>query len=260
MENRRMEYKKFERKKSAEDVIFGVRAVIEAIKADREINKILIQKGMNKDLFSELKDALAGHDFQLQFVPVQKLDGVIDGNHQGVIAYVSPIEYQLIEPFVEERMEKGEKPMILVLDRITDVRNFGAIARTAECQGVDAILIPSKGSALVTADAIKTSAGALNRIPVCKTTNLKDSLFYLQQLGMRIVACTEKSKIPLYEVNLRGSVAIILGSEEDGITSDLLNLSDIKARIPMRGEIASMNVGVAAGMILYEKTRQELRD
>jgi 23S rRNA (guanosine2251-2'-O)-methyltransferase len=254
-----MEPRKFERIKSNEDLIFGVRSVIEAVKAEREINKILIQKGMNKDLFTELKDALAGKDLQLQFVPIQKLDGLVDGNHQGVIAYVSPIEYLEIEPFIEAKLEKGEKPLVLVLDRITDVRNFGAIARTAECQGVDAILIPSKGSALVTADAIKTSAGALNRIPVCKTNNLKETLFYLQQCGMRIVACTEKSKIPLYEVNLRGPVCIILGSEEDGITSDLLNLSDIKARIPMRGEIASMNVGVAAGMILYEKTRQELR-
>jgi 23S rRNA (guanosine2251-2'-O)-methyltransferase len=253
-----MEPRKYERKKSNEDLIFGVRSVIEAIKAEREINKILIQKGMNKDLFTELKDALAGKDYQLQFVPIQKLDGLIDGNHQGVIAYVSPIEYGEIEPLIEAKLEKGEKPLVLVLDRITDVRNFGAIARTAECQGVDAILIPSKGSALVTADAIKTSAGALNRIPVCKTTNLKESLFYLQQCGMRIVACTEKSKIPLYEVNLRGPVCIILGSEEDGITSDLLNLSDIKARIPMRGEIASLNVGVSAGIILYEKTRQEL--
>lgn len=253
-----MEQRKYERKKSNEDLIFGVRSVIEAIKAEREINKILIQKGMNKDLFTELKEALAGKDYQLQFVPIQKLDGIIDGNHQGVIAYVSPIEYGEIEPLIEAKLEKGEKPLVLVLDRITDVRNFGAIARTAECQGVDAILIPTKGSALVTADAIKTSAGALNRIPVCKTKSLKDSLFYLQQCGMRIVACTEKSKIPLYEVNLRGPVCIILGSEEDGITSDLLNLSDIKARIPMRGEIASLNVGVSAGIILYEKTRQEL--
>ncbi|MFN5784323.1 MAG: 23S rRNA (guanosine(2251)-2'-O)-methyltransferase RlmB [Flavobacteriia bacterium] len=254
-----MENKRFERRRStADDLIFGVRAVIEAVKAEREINKILIQKGMNKDLFTELKNALIGKNFQLQFVPVQKLDGLVDGNHQGVIAYVSPIEYQTIEPLVEALIEQGKKPLVLVLDRITDVRNFGAIARTAECQGVDAILIPSKGSALVTADAVKTSAGALNRIPVCKTNSLKDSLFYLQQCGMRIVSCTEKSKIPLYEVNLRGSVAIILGSEEDGITSDLLNLSDIKAKIPLRGEIASLNVGVAAGMVLYEKTRQEL--
>jgi 23S rRNA (guanosine2251-2'-O)-methyltransferase len=253
-----MEQRKYERKKSLEDLIFGVRAVIEAIKAEREINKILIQKGMHKELFLELKTALQGKEFQLQFVPVQKLDGLVDGNHQGVIAFVSPIEYQLIEPLIDAKLEKGEKPLVLVLDRITDVRNFGAIARTAECQGVDAILIPSKGSALVTADAIKTSAGALNRIPVCKTSSLKESIFYMQQSGMRIVACTEKSKVPLYEVNLRGSVAIILGSEEDGITSDLLNMADIKAKIPMRGNIASLNVGVSAGVILYEKTRQEL--
>lgn len=253
-----MEERKFERKKNTEDMIFGVRAVIEAIKAEREINKIMIQKGMNKELFSELKEILAGKNFQLQFVPVEKLDSLTDGNHQGVIALVSPIEYKSIEPFVEEMLERGEKPMILVLDRITDVRNFGAIARTAECQGVDAILIPSKGSALVTADAIKTSAGALNRITVCKTDSLKESLFYLQQLGVRIIACSEKANIPLYQVNMRGSVAIILGSEEDGITSDLMNLADIKAKIPMRGEIASLNVSVSAGMILYEKTRQEL--
>jgi 23S rRNA (guanosine2251-2'-O)-methyltransferase len=155
-------------------------------------------------------------------------------------------------------LEEGKKPTILVLDRITDVRNFGAIARTAECEGVDAILIPSKGSALVTSDAMKASAGALNRIPVCKTDDLKNSLFYLQQSGLRLIACTEKSATPLYQVNLRGSVAVIMGSEENGITQDLINMSDIKAKIPMRGEISSLNVGVATGMVLYEKLRQEL--
>jgi 23S rRNA (guanosine2251-2'-O)-methyltransferase len=247
----------FERTREPEDVIFGVRSVIEAIKADREINRIVIQKGMNKELFMELKEVLQGKDFNLQFVPIEKLNKVTTANHQGVIAYVSPIEYAIIEDFVDQLIEKGEKPSILVLDRITDVRNFGGLARTAECLGVDAILIPAKGSALVTADAVKTSAGALNRIPVCKTNDLKNSLFYLQQSGMRIVACTEKSKIPMYEVNLRGSVAIIMGSEESGISSDLLNLADIKARIPMDGEIASLNVGVATGMVLYEKMRQE---
>jgi 23S rRNA (guanosine2251-2'-O)-methyltransferase len=253
-----MQNGKYERKKKNDDVIYGVRAVIEAVNANRDINKILIQKGMNKDLFMELKEALKGKDHALQFVPVQKIDALVDGNHQGVLAYVAPIAYGEIEPFVEELLEAGKKPVILVLDRITDVRNFGAIARTAECQGVDAILIPSKGSAMVTADAIKTSAGALNRLLVCKTNSLKDSLFYIQQCGLRIVACTEKSAVPLYEVNLRGGVAIVMGSEEDGITSDLLNMADIKAKVPMKGEIASMNVGVAAGIVLYERTRQEL--
>jgi 23S rRNA (guanosine2251-2'-O)-methyltransferase len=252
------EFQKRERKESADEFIFGVRAVIEAIKADREINKIMILKGMNKDLFQELKDILANKNYYLQFVPVEKLDKITDNNHQGVIAFVAPITYGSVEKLVEQMMEEGKKPTVLVLDRITDVRNFGAIARTAECQGVDAILIPSKGSVQVTSDAIKTSAGALNRIPVCKSDNIKDTLFYLQQCGMRIVACTEKTNIPLYTVNLRGSVVIILGSEEDGITNDFLNMADIKAKIPMRGEIASMNVGVAAAIVLYEKTRQEL--
>lgn len=252
-----MEKNTYQRKED-KDIIFGVRAVIEAIRAEREINKILIQKGMQKELFMELKEALKGKDLNLQFVPAQKLDRLTQNNHQGVIAFVSPVEYFSIETLVDEKMLAGEKVNILVLDRITDVRNFGGIARTAECQGVDAILIPSKGSALVTSDAVKTSAGALNRIPVCKTDDLKNTLFYLQQSGIRLVACTEKSKNKLYEVNLRGSVAIILGSEEDGITNDLINMSDISAKVPMRGEIASLNVGVATGMILYEKTRQEL--
>jgi 23S rRNA (guanosine2251-2'-O)-methyltransferase len=245
-------------KKNDDEFIFGVRAVIEAIKANREINKIMIQKGMNKDLFQELKDTLVDKNFYLQFVPIEKLNKITENNHQGVIAYVAPIAYHSVEELVEKMLEKGEKPCVLVLDRITDVRNFGAIARTAECQGVDAILIPSRGSVQVTSDAIKTSAGALNRIPVCKSDNIKNSLFYLQQCGLRIVACTEKTETPLYQANLRGSVVIIMGSEEDGITSDFLNMADIKARIPMRGEIASMNVGVAAGIVLYEKTRQEL--
>lgn len=248
---------RYEKKEDA-DVIFGVRAVIEAIKAKREINKIMIQKGMNKELFNELKEALKGNDYNLQFVPIEKLNAITRQNHQGVVAYSSPVEYQNIETIVDDKMEKGEKICILVLDRITDVRNFGGIARTAECQGVDAILIPAKGSALVTSDAIKTSAGALNRIPVCKTDDLKNTLFYLQQSGIRLIACTEKAKSNLYETNLRGNIAVIMGSEENGITQDLINMSDIDTKIPMRGAIASLNVGVAAGMLLYEKTRQEL--
>jgi 23S rRNA (guanosine2251-2'-O)-methyltransferase len=243
---------------NSDHFIFGVRAVIEAIKADREIDKILIQKGMNKELFLELKDALKGKNYPLQFVPVDKLKAITDMNHQGVIAISSPVAYFKVEELVEELISQDKKPFVLALDRITDVRNFGAIARTAECMGVDAILIPSKGSATVTADAIKTSAGALNRIKVCKTDSLKDSLYYIQQCGLRIVAATEKSKIPLYETNLRGSVAVIMGSETDGITADLINLADISCRIPMHGEIASLNVGVATGMILYERVRQEL--
>lgn len=244
--------------KNSEDFIFGVRSVIEAIKAGRDLNKVLIQKGMEKELFIELKEELKGHQYPLQFVPVEKLNAITESNHQGVIAYVSPVSYYKIEDVVEELLGEDKKPFILALDRITDVRNFGAIARTAECMGVDAILLPEKGSVTVTPDAVKTSAGALSRIKVCKTQSLKDSLFYIQQCGMRIVACTEKSNTPAYQTNLRGSVAVIMGSEKDGITSDLINLADVACEIPMKGEIASLNVGVATGMMLYEKLRQEL--
>ncbi|PWL28840.1 MAG: 23S rRNA (guanosine(2251)-2'-O)-methyltransferase RlmB [Fluviicola sp. XM-24bin1] len=246
------------RKKDTGDYIFGVRAVIEAVKAGRELNKILIQKGMNKELFLELKQALKGENYNLQFVPTEKLNAITENNHQGVIAYVSPVEYHKAEELIEALIEEGKKPFVLALDRLTDVRNFGAIARTAECEGVDAIIIPSKGSVTVTPDAIKTSAGALNRIKVCKTDNLKDTLFYIQQCGLRLVASTEKGSVPLYETNLRGSVAVIMGSEKDGVSQDLINMADVKCRIPMRGEIASLNVSVAAGMVLYEKLRQEL--
>jgi 23S rRNA (guanosine2251-2'-O)-methyltransferase len=245
-------------KRERTDIIFGVHAVIEAIRADREINKIIIQKGISKETFQQLREELKGKDLFLQYVPVQKLDTLTDGNHQGVIAYITPISYQNAESLADKWVEEGKKFSFIVLDRITDVRNFGAIARTAECQGIDAILIPSKGSALVSADAVKTSAGALSRIPVCKTDDLKNTLFYLQQLGVRLVSCTEKGNVPLYECNLRGNVAMIFGSEENGITQDLLNMSDIKTKIPMQGKVSSLNVGVSVGMVAYEKTRQEL--
>ena len=251
-------YERREKKTPNEEFIYGVRAVIEAIRAGRGFNKILIQKGMDKELFLELKEELKGHHFQLQFVPQEKLNSYTEDNHQGVVALVSPITYHKIEDVVEGLLAEEKKVFVLALDRITDIRNFGAIARTAECEGVDAILIPNKGSAQVTADAIKTSAGALNRIKVCKSDNFKDSLYYIQQCGLRLVACTEKASVPLYETNLRGSVAVIMGSEMDGITSDLINMADISCKIPMRGEIASLNVGVATGMVLYEKLRQEL--
>lgn len=202
-----MEQQRTERKyrKEREDIIFGIRAVIEAVNADKELNKILIQKGLHKELFEELKSALQGKNYFLQFVPVQKLDTLTEGNHQGVIAMIPPISYQEIEPLVDALLEKDEKPFIVVLDRITDVRNFGAIARTAECQGAHAILIPSKGSALATSDAMKASAGALNRIPICKTNDLKNTLFYLQQSGLRIVACTEKGNVLLRNESSRFS-------------------------------------------------------
>lgn len=254
MEKRKDSYQRKEKK----DIIFGIHPVIEAIKSGQELNKIMIQRGIEKDHFKELKDVLADKEYYLQYVPIQKLNTLTAGNHQGVVAFVTPIEYQNIETLVDQWVEEEKKPCILALDRITDVRNFGAIARSAECQGVDAILIPSKGSALVTADAVRTSSGALSRIPVCKTEDLKNSLFYIQQSGYRVVACTEKSSMPLQDVNLRGAMVIVMGSEENGITSDLINMADLRTNIPMLGNIASLNVGVATGIVLYEKMRQEL--
>ncbi|MEJ6506026.1 MAG: 23S rRNA (guanosine(2251)-2'-O)-methyltransferase RlmB [Crocinitomicaceae bacterium] len=254
MEHRKDTYQRKEKK----DIIFGVHPVIEAVKSGQELNKVMIQRGIEKEYFKELKDALADKDYYIQYVPIEKLNTLTAGNHQGVVAFVTPIEYQNIETLVDKWVEEEKKPCILVLDRITDVRNFGAIARSAECQGVDAILIPSRGSALVTADAVRTSSGALSRIPVCKSENLKNSLFYIQQSGYRIVACTEKSTMPLQQVNLRGAMAIVMGSEENGITTDLINMADLRTNIPMLGNIASLNVGVATGIILYEKMRQEL--
>jgi len=246
------------RREEEEDIIFGVRSVIEAVKADRPINKILIQKGMNKELFYELKDVLADKKYNLQFVPIHKLNRLTRKNHQGVIAQVSPIEYQELSPIVTKLFEEGELPLILILDRLTDVRNFGAIARTAECNGVHAIVIPNKDSVSVTSDAVKTSAGALNKIPVCKVENLSSTIHELKQTGVQIVAATEKTKNPLYKVDFTLPTAIIMGSEEDGVSMKLLGESDVKAMIPMTGTIASLNVSVSSGIMMYECARQRM--
>lgn len=243
-------------KKEIPDLIFGVRAVIEAVYAEKEINKIMIQRGMEKALFKELKEALANKKYTLQFVPAEKLNRLTNKNHQGVVAFISPVEYFNIEDIISSIFEKGDEPNILILDRITDVRNFGAIARSAECSGVHAIVVPDRESALITSDSIKTSAGALSKIPVCKTRNLLETVEYLKTSGLRIVACTEKTDQLIFDVTLGGSTAIIMGSEEDGISNELLRLAHQKAKIPILGTLGSYNVGVSAGIILYEKMRQ----
>lgn len=237
--------------------IFGVHSVIEALHSDVIINKILIQKGMDKDLFIQLKRALQGKDHQLQFVPIEKINKVCKQNHQGVLAFVSPAAYHETVTIVEELLEKGKQPNLLMLDRITDVRNFGAIARTAECMGVDAIIIAAKGAAQITPDAIKTSSGALSRIPVCRELHLQDVLLMLKQYDFKIIACTEKTSHLVSDTNLIGASLIIMGSEENGVSQELLKQADVRAKIPMMGQISSLNVGVASGIILYEKMMQE---
>lgn len=244
------------RKGEIEDLIFGVRAVIEAVEARKEINKIMIQRGMDKALFKELKEALANKKYTLQFVPAEKINRLTTKNHQGVVAFISPVVYHEIENILNDVFEAGDVPSVLVLDRITDVRNFGAIARTAECAGVHAIVIPDRNSALITSDSIKTSSGALHKIPVCKTRDLVETVEYLKNAGLRVVACTEKTNDFVFDVTLSGPTAIILGSEEDGISQELLTLAHQRAKIPLLGTIGSYNVGVSAGVILYEKMRQ----
>lgn len=240
------------------NLIFGTRAVIEAIKAGKEIEKILLQKGLSNQLFNELRQALKTNPVPYQFVPPEKFRKITDKNHQGVIAFISELHYYKIEDILPEIFERGEVPVLLILDKVTDVRNFGAIARSAECSGVHAIIIPTKGSAQINADAVKTSAGALHRIPVCREDNLKHTIDYLKESGLTVIACHEKTDKLLYDADFKKPVAIIMGSEETGISGEYLKRSDLAVKIPMKGNIASLNVSVATGIILFEVIRQRL--
>lgn len=245
-----------ERIKENNEFVFGIRAVIEAIKAARDIETIYIQRGLSGELFLELKALLTGSLIPMSVVPIEKLNRMTQKNHQGVIAVISPITYQNIEDLIPAIYEKGETPLILVLDSITDVRNMGAIARTAACVGVHAIVVPLKNAAQINADAIKTSAGALFSIPVCRHPNLHKTCLFLQDSGLQIVACTEKTNDFIYAPDYTVPTAIVMGSEDEGISDDLLRVADHLAKIPMAGKIESLNVSVAAGVILYEAVRQ----
>jgi len=241
-----------------ETVIYGTRPVIEAIKSGKEIDKILIQSGLKNELFYELKKLINQFNIPFQYVPIQKLNRITSKNHQGLIAYASIIEYQNIENILPMFYEQGKVPFIMILDRITDVRNMGAIARTAECAGVQAIIIPSKGSAMINSDAIKTSAGALSKIFVCRSNDLKDSIEFLKNCGLQIIACTEKAENNYYDADYTKPTAIIMGSEENGISTEYLKLSDMQVKISVMGEIESLNVSVAAGIIAFDAVKQRL--
>jgi 23S rRNA (guanosine2251-2'-O)-methyltransferase len=239
-------------------LIFGTRAVIEAIEAGKEIEKILLQKGLSNELYHQLRNALKGKNIPLQFVPPEKLKRVTSKNHQGVIAYLTEITYYHTENLLPEVFEKGKIPLLLILDRVTDVRNFGAIARSAECAGVDFIIIPSRGSAQINGDAIKTSAGALHRIPVCREDNLKNTMEYLKESGLQIIACHEKTEQLIYDADFKKPSVIIMGSEENGISGEYAKRSDMQVKIPMPGKISSLNVSVATGIILFEAVKQRM--
>lgn len=239
-------------------MVFGLRAVIEAVKSGKDIEAIYVQRGLTGAIFQELRDLLKEQGLSYQMVPPEKLNRITTKNHQGVIGVISPVTYQKIENIIPEIYEKGETPLILILDGVTDVRNLGAIARTAECAGVHAIIVPAKGSAQINPDAIKTSAGALFKIPVCRHESLLKTAKFLQESGLQLVACTEKTNDFLYQPDYKLPTAIVMGSEEDGISNDLLRISEHLAKIPMYGEISSLNVSVSAGIIIYEAVRQRM--
>jgi len=236
--------------------IFGIRAIIEAVQAGKTIDKLFIQKGLHNDLFAELWKLVREKRINYKHVPLEKINRLTRKNHQGVFAFISPIDFHNIEDVVPALYEQGKNPLILVLDRITDVRNFGAIARTAECAGVDAIIIPEQNAAAINADAIKTSAGALHKITVCRTWNLKLAIQFMKESGIQLVGCTEKTQDNMYKPDYTPPTAIIMGSEEDGVSPEFLKMCDARAKIPLAGKIASLNVSVATGVILYEAIRQ----
>ncbi|TAL62430.1 MAG: 23S rRNA (guanosine(2251)-2'-O)-methyltransferase RlmB, partial [Bacteroidetes bacterium] len=239
------------------NLIFGIRPVIEAIRSGKEVEKIFFQQGTGSALMAELNDEIKKYKIPFQFVPAEKLNHLMKSkNHQGVVAQLSPVTYRDIEDIIPAVFEKGEVPLVIILDRITDVRNFGAISRSAECAGAHALIIPSKGSAQINSDAIKTSAGALYQIPVCRSENLKQTCDFLKRSGLRIIACTEKTDQTIYNTDFSLPTAIILGSEEDGISEEYLKFSDEKTTIPLFGKIESLNVSVSAGITLYEVVRQ----
>jgi 23S rRNA (guanosine2251-2'-O)-methyltransferase len=238
------------------DMIYGTRAVLEAVHAGKEIEKIMIQSGLSNDLIKELIQTARTKQVPYTFVPAEKLKRLSSKNHQGVICLLSSVSYASLDNLIDKAYSEGREPFLLVLDRVTDVRNFGAIARTAECAGVDGIVIGEKGNAPITSDAMKTSAGALNHLPVAREKDLKKTMKLLRDSGIKIIACTEKAEKTLYELEINGPIALIMGSEEDGIADVLLREADDLAKIPLKGKIRSLNVSVAAGIAVYEVVRK----
>lgn len=229
---------------------------MEAIHAGKTFDKIFLKQGTGGELASELLALVKEKDISLKIVPAAKLDSITRKNHQGAIGFIAPVEYQQFEEIITRVFEKGEDPLLLVLDEITDVRNFGAIARTALCMGVHAIVIPGSGSVTITPDAVKTSAGALLSIPVCKVKSLPVALEKMKEFGLQIIGCTEKGSDRMDELSLSGPLAIVMGSEEKGLSTIVLRIADKLAFIPITGPVKSLNVSVATGMVLYEVNRQ----
>lgn len=239
-----------------DNYIFGLRPVIEAIESGKEIEKIFLQTNLTSAVAKDLQRLLREHNILFQYVPIEKLNRITRKNHQGVIAYLSEITYQKIEDILPFLFEQGKIALLLLLDEITDVRNMGAVVRTAECAGADAVIIPQKGSALINAEGMKASAGALNIVPVCREKSLADTIRFLQTSGVQVLACNEKTETPYTDIDLTVPTAFIMGSEGRGISGELLSLCDKQVKIPLMGKIDSLNVSVSAGVVLFEAVRQ----
>ena len=246
MEEKKMQY------------LFGMHPVLEAIKAGKKFDKVMLKQGLEGPQFKELMDLMKENEIPFQFVPVERLNRAARGAHQGVLAYISEIEYVDIEQLVNNALGRSENPLLVILDGVSDVRNLGAIARSLECAGGHGIIVPAKGGAAINADAVKASAGALMRMDTCKVSNLRVAAYYLQQSGFRLIAATEKTDNLIYDVDMTGPCAIIMGSEGKGISQSMLDLADDKAAIPRAGEITSLNVSVASAVLMYEAVRQRL--
>ena len=239
--------------------IFGIRAIIEAIESNSTIDKVYLQKGLRGDLYFELEKLIKKNKISTSVVPVEKLNRLSKhNNHQGAVAKISPITFFELDTLIEEILESGKKPLFIILDQLSDVRNFGAIIRTAECTGVNGIIIQKSGSAPVNAETIKTSAGAAFKVPICKVDHIKDAIFQFQAADIKLVAATEKTEDSIYDIDMNQPIAIIMGSEHKGVSNSVLKMADHKAKLPLLGEIQSLNVSVACGAFLYEAVRQRM--
>ena len=239
-------------------MLYGIHPVMEAIRAGRTFDKVLLKQGMEGEQFRQLYALIGEKKINFQFVPVERLNRAVRGAHQGVVAYVSQIELVGLEEMVEKAFGKTANPLLVILDGVSDVRNLGAVSRTLECVGGNGIIVPAKGGAAINAEAVKASAGALTRIDACRVPNLRYAAYYLKQAGFRIVAASEKVDKLIYDADLKGPVAIVMGSEGKGISSAMLELADEKVAIPMSGNIGSLNVSIAAAVVMYEAVRQRL--
>jgi 23S rRNA (guanosine2251-2'-O)-methyltransferase len=237
-------------------LIFGIRPIIEAIESGKQIDKLFVQKGSISDTMNELTQVARKHKLTYKIVPVEKLNRLTPKNHQGAVAFTAPIDFESVYLLIPRLYEKGLSPLIVMLDGVTDVRNFGAIVRSAECAGADAVIISSIGGAAVNSDAVKASAGALFKVPVCKEYSLNACIDYLKLSGFKIIACTEKAKKEYYNCDYTEPTCIVMGAEDTGISDNILSKSDEKTFIPMSGEIGSLNVSVASGIILFEAHKQ----